>query len=253
MSPRALLALILGAGCSLETPIPGGDDAGVDPGGAPDARVDDAGEPTADAGPDGFDEPVARTPVINEFVINITGSDTHEYVEIFADPNTDLSAMAIVAIESSVFQDPGRIELALPIGTTDETGHYVTPYQNAMFQNTSMTLALVDGFTGSPGDDTDADDDGMFDDPPWTAVVDAVALDDGGGNDVFHAAMRLPPNPGIWSGASRFPNGTATGAVSDWVVNDVDGAGLPCGQCAGQIAESGEAQNTPGAGNSIAE
>src|ERR1700752_4211976 len=37
--------------------------------------------------------------LINEFVVNHVGTDSHEYVEILADPNTDLSSLTLVQID----------------------------------------------------------------------------------------------------------------------------------------------------------
>jgi hypothetical protein len=236
------------AGCgfeSLATPDAGEDlDAGHRDGSVvlPDAGAD------ADTPPDA----APRTPLINEFVINISGADTHEYVEVIADPGLDVSHLSVLMIESSIHQQPGQIELVVPlVGSTNETGHAVTPYQVAAFQNTSMTLALVADFSGAVGDDVDADDDGAIDNPVWSALLDSVALDDGGGTDIFQSDLIFPPDPGIVSGASRIPDGVDTGEPGDWVANDIDGSGLPCSGCEIEVPISGEAHNTPGAPNRV--
>ena len=41
----------------------------------------------------------AADPLINEFVFNYVGTDTHEYVEVFADASTDYSAFTVFQIE----------------------------------------------------------------------------------------------------------------------------------------------------------
>ena len=235
-----ICALAIGCGDDLDPLVPDG-------GGDGDGDNDGGGDGDGDA-----DAPL-RDPVINEFVVNITGSDTHEYVEVFGNANVDLSNLTILEIESSQSQDPGRIEVVLPVGSTNDTGHFVTPFQNAIFQNTSQTFLLVEGFTGAMGDDTDADNNGVFDNEPWTAVIDSVAIDDGGGTDVFHSTVVIPPNGSgaIVSGASRIPDGMNTSSPSDWVENDIDGSGLPCTPCMGAQAESGDGNNTPGAPNSV--
>lgn len=241
------LGAVVASGCgdnldALPLDAGGNGDAGGDGGGGGDAGID----------------AIERQPLLNEYVIDLTLSDTHEYVEVIGTPNSDLSDLAILQIEASPSQNPGNIDLVFPVGTTNTTGHYVTDFQNAVFQNTSMTLMLVSDFTGAAGDDIDGDDDGVIDNEPWSAILDSVALDDGNGNpqnpDVFHSSVILPPNPStglIVSGASRIPDGTDTDSPDDWVQNDRDGSGLPCSSCMSAMAESGEANNTPGAPNTV--
>ena len=84
--------------------------------------------------------------------------------------------------------------------------------------------------------------------PPGRAIVDAVAVHDGGAGDLTYGVPvlgvsydGLPYAPG---GASRIPDGLDTDAATDWVRNDFDLAGIP--GYAGTIV-LGEAYNTPGA------
>ena len=137
---------------------------------------------------------------------------------------------------------------------TDADGFWTTGYGGGELENGSMTLLLVEGFSGSVDDDLDTNDDGVFDVTPWTSIVDGVAVDDGGGSDLTYATPALAANfdGGIFSvgGASRVPDGTDTDGTGDWVRNDFDGDGLPC--CAGAVADPGEAINTFGASNVVA-
>jgi predicted extracellular nuclease len=188
-------------------------------------------------------------PLINEFVFNHTGTDTHEYVEVFGAPDTDYSALTIIELEGDG-SGSGTVDEAITVGTTDAGGYWATAFLNNAFENGSVTLLLVDGFTGATGDDLDTDNDGVLDVTPWTGIVDGVAVSDGGAGDQTYAAVVLSPGydgmafaPG---GASRLPNGVHTGATSDWVRNDFDGASLP-GFTGTQ--DPGEALNTPGAEN----
>ncbi len=87
---------------------------------------------------------------------------------------------------------------------------------------------------------------------PWEAIVDSVAVNDGGAGDVTYGTPTLGVSydglqyaPG---GASRYPDGKDTDAASDWVRNDFDLAGIS--GYAGSIV-LGEAYNTPGAPNEI--
>lgn len=194
-------------------------------------------------------EPTA--PLINEFVFNHTGTDTSEYVEIFADPNTDYSGFSLLQIEGDG-SNAGVIDSVFQIGTTDANGFWTTGFQNNEFENGTVSLLLVENFTGSLGDDLDTDNDGTVDSQPWENLVDDVAVNDGDGGDQTYANVVLTPGfdgisftPG---GASRIPNGTDTDTPADWVRNDFDGEGIP--GLPGS-PEAGEALNTPGAVNEL--
>ena len=193
------------------------------------------------------------SPVINEFVFNHTGSDTDEFVEIFAAPNTDLSNFYILEIEGDS-NASGTIDEIIQLGTTDDNGYFTIPLGGNIFENGTVSLLLVEGFTGIAGDDLDTDDDGVFDLTPWDALIDDIGVNDGGASDIDYATVTLNQgfdgNTFTVGGASRIPNGTDTDNSNDWVRNDFDGAGLP--SFPGVIAENGEALNTPGTGNEIA-
>ncbi len=126
----------------------------------------------------------------------------------------------------------GTIDRTFPVGTTDGGGFWTTSVGNLSIENGSITLLLVEGFTGSVGNDIDADDNGGIDFAPWTRIVDDVAVFDGGAGDLTYAAVVLGPNyDGVSSfapgGASRIPDGLDTESASDWVRNDFDLAGIP--------------------------
>ncbi len=189
--------------------------------------------------------------VLNEFVLNHTGTDSYEYVEVYGTPSTDYSAYTIVEIEGDGTGAGLVDDGTFAVGTTDASGFWWTGYQNNVFENGSLTLLLVEGFTGSVGDDLDTDDDGVFDTMPWTRIVDSVGINDGGAGDLTYGVPELAGGfdgasftPG---GASRIPDGTDTDAATDWVRNDFDGAGISALDPG--TPESGEALNTPGATN----
>jgi predicted extracellular nuclease len=200
--------------------------------------------------------PSARMParaasgvVINEFVFNHTGTDTNEYVEIFGDPNTDYSASWILEIEGDS-SGAGVIDGIWKVGTTDASGFWTTGFLNNELENGTLTLLLVEGFSGSPGDDLDGDNDGVLDSTPWTSVLDDVAVTDGDLTDRTYTSVVLSPGyDGITftpGGASRIPDGADSDTVNDWLRNDFDGAGL-IGFSG--TPELGEAFNTPGTTN----
>ena len=190
-------------------------------------------------------------PKINEFSASTTGTDV-EYVEIYGEPDTDLSAYTVLEIEGDAGSYTGVITEVIAIGTTDANGFYLADLPANSLQNNTLTLLLVENFTGALNDDIDTDDDGVIDDPaPWDAIVDSVAVTDGGVSDLTYGVPVLGPNyDGVSSfapgGASRIPDGFDTEATTDWVRNDFDLAGIPT--YPGTIME-GEAYNTPGATN----
>jgi hypothetical protein len=189
--------------------------------------------------------------VINEFVANHTGSDTNEFVEVYGLPGVSLSTLTILEIEGDG-TGAGVVDGVFPVGTTDAAGFWDTGFLNGMIENGTMTLILVENFTGTQGMDLDTDDDGVFDSTPWTAVIDDIGVTDGGASDHTYSAVTLAPffdgSPYGPGGASRIPNGTDTDAAADWVRNDFDGAGLPGFTGTPGV---GEALNTPGAVNEL--
>ncbi|MCK0069127.1 hypothetical protein [Kordiimonas laminariae] len=191
-------------------------------------------------------------PVINEFVANHDSTDTNEYIEIFGDPNTDLSNYWIIDIDGDS-NAPGRINNVYQVGTTDENGFWVTDFQNNAIQNGTGTLLLVTNFTGSDGSDLDADDDGVLDVTPWDAIIDSIAVSDGGSGDQTYSSVVLTRgfdgDSNTVGGASRVTDGVDTDVVADWVRNDFDGQGI----IDGAQAEDGEAINTPGTANLVFE
>ncbi|MCP4657287.1 MAG: hypothetical protein GY856_17900 [bacterium] len=194
--------------------------------------------------------------VINEFVANHTGTDDHEYVEVFGDPSTSYSNLWVVQIEGDAGDDPGNLDSAHQVGTTDGGGFWVTNFLDNVLHNGTMTLLLVESFTGIVDDDLDSNDDGTLESTPWTSVVDSVAVDEQkAGDHTYLTTVHLTPNfDGLSSyepgGASRLPDGVDTDTVADWRRNDFYGAGLP-GFSGNQLP--GEAANTPGEPNSALE
>ena len=197
------------------------------------------------------------SPVINEFVFNHTGSDSHEYVEIYGDVNTDYSAFTIVEIEGDGTEAGLIDDGTVAVGTTDASGFWWTGFQADLYENGTNTLLLVTDYSGAVGLDVDTDDDGVIDTPYWTAIIDGVGVHDGGASDHTYAGVELGDNyDGLSSyhpgGASRIPNGFDSDSMWDWRRNDFDGAGLPNPPFDSPTFDNGEALNTPNATNDVA-
>ena len=191
----------------------------------------------------------AADPVINEFVLNHVGSDTFEYVEVFDAPGADLSALTLLEIEGDS-GGAGRIDTVLPVGNTNSGGFWTAGFFRNDLENGTVSLLLVEDFTGAAGDDLDTDNDGVLDSTPWARVADSVAVFDGGGSDRTYANTVLGASfdggaftPG---GASRIPDGIDTNGAADWTRNDFALVGIP-----GVSGSSSEALNTPDASNAI--
>jgi predicted extracellular nuclease len=192
-------------------------------------------------------------PVINEFGASDAGTDD-EFVEVYGAPNTDYSAYTVLQIDGDAGPGAGQIDHVVPVGTTDGVGLWATTVPPNSLENGDTTFLLVEGFTGADNDDLDSDGDGILDVEPWTRVVDAVAVLDGGG--VFYGVPILDEafddgridSPFAPGGASRIPDGNDTDAAADWYRNDFDWDGATNGS-----PMPGEALNTPGAPNALAE
>lgn len=115
---------------------------------------------------------MALRPRINEFLFDQTGTDVNEYIELKADPNTDLSQFQLVLIEGDNGSTLGNITYSAAAGTTDSNGYWWTGYlPTNTLQNGTQTLLLVTGYT--PGTtDVDTNNDGVLDVTPWTSIVD---------------------------------------------------------------------------------
>ncbi|MEE8525955.1 MAG: endonuclease, partial [Thermoanaerobaculia bacterium] len=191
-------------------------------------------------------------PVINEFVANHAGADSEAFVEVLGDASTDYSAFTVLEIEgddSTTGISRGRVDAVLPVGTTNGGGYWI---DDEDMENGTITIMLVEDFSGSVGTDLDTNDDGTFDSTPWARIVDDVATTDGGSSDLTYSSTVLGPffdgNPFGAGGASRIPNGTDTDTAADWTRNDFDGFGFPGFPGSPAL---GEAENTPDAVNAV--
>jgi hypothetical protein len=193
-------------------------------------------------------------PRLNEFSASTAGTDV-EYVEIIGTPNTDYSGYTVLEIEGDGSPGAGTVDEVIVLGTTDANGLYLASLAANTLENGTLSLLLVESFTGTSGSDLDGDDDGSFDATPWSAVVDAVAVNDGTAGDLTYGIPVLGPNyDGLSSfapgAASRIPDGFDSDSAGDWVRNDFDLAGIP-GFTGTPVL--GEALNTPGAFNALYE
>ncbi|WP_067146296.1 T9SS type A sorting domain-containing protein [Pseudotamlana agarivorans] len=195
-------------------------------------------------------QPIIQTPVINEFVANHAGNNTNEFIEIFGAPFTDYSAYSVVVVQADE-GSTGNITSSHNLGTTDENGFWSTGFLTDVIGNGSISLLLVENYTGSVGNDIDTADDGAIDTVYWSTIVDGIGVIDGGLNDFAYVVSLVPNFDGgstTYGGASRMPNGTDTDSPNDWIRNDFNGEGFS--GFTGTPTE-GEALNTPGSNNKL--
>ena len=193
--------------------------------------------------------PVLVSPVLNEFVANHVGTDTNEFVEIAGTPFGSYSDYSILSIEGDSPQ-AGTLDRVITVGSAGPEGYWQSGALDNALENGTMSLLLVRGPAPTVGTDLDTNDDGVLDVAVGSAVVDAVAVSDGGASDRSYGGTTLTSSfdGGTFTvgGASRIPDSNDTDSTSDWLRNDFDLAGIS--GFAGTPAV-GEAFNTPGETN----
>lgn len=147
---------------------------------------------------------------INEVRIDQGGSDNDEFFELTGPAGMSLDGLtylvigdatgdglgggieAVIDLTGSVIPASGIFlagEMTMTLGAPD----LVTSIN---FENSdNVTHMLVDGFTGSNGDDVDTNDDGMMDNMPWASVVDRVVfVETPTSGDLFYGMPQVGPD-----------------------------------------------------------
>ena len=144
---------------------------------------------------------------ITEAAVNPPGSPDRgrEFIEIQScQPNFSLQGYWLIGIDGENVFNPGNIHWAIdlsaystgsnglllvrdgsavlqPTPATETTVVVITnafSEADAAMDNDSYTVALVRGFTGAPGSDIDANDDGVIDNVLWSEAVHAFGWKD---------------------------------------------------------------------------
>ncbi|WP_113953010.1 ExeM/NucH family extracellular endonuclease [Arenicella xantha] len=148
---------------------------------------------------------------INEIRTDQPSTDVDEYAEIVGAAEESLSGLSylvlgdgtggsgviesVVSLDSSAIPADGVFVFAKSATLLSGT---VTPdlvTSSLSFENSdNVTHLLVNGFTGSNGDDLDIDDDGTLDVTPWTSIVDSVALKENDSGEMLYSNRIVGPD-----------------------------------------------------------
>ena len=153
-------------------------------------------------------------PIINEIRIDQELDDTDEYFELLGTVGTDLTGLTYVVIgdDADDITQSGTVEAVVALsGMIGATGYFTvaedtftlatadlvlsSALDELNFENSdNLTHLLVQGWTGSVGDDLDTDNDGTFDSTPWSGIVDCVSVveDPDGGDQTYCVATAGP-------------------------------------------------------------
>jgi hypothetical protein len=138
----------------------------------------------------GLDLPSCSSgPAMNEIRIDQPSTDNDEFFELYGTPGASLDGLTYIVIGDGT-GGSGIIEEAVSLTgqTVPGSGFFVAAEStftlgtadlttSLNFENSdNVTHLLVEGFSGSVGDDLDTDDDCILETTPWTAVTDGVAL-----------------------------------------------------------------------------
>ena len=180
---------------------------------------------------------------INELRIDQPGTDNDEFFELVGPAGTSLSGLtylvigdgtggsgvieAVVDLTSQAIPASGLF-VAAESTFTLATAQLITTLN---FENSdNVTHLLVEGFTGTNGDDLDTDDDGTLDTTPWTAIVDSVALIEtvGSGDQVYSPNTVGPDGTFVPAHVFNCDDGWRIGAFDPSGGDDTPGAANFC-------------------------
>ncbi|MDX1531155.1 MAG: CHRD domain-containing protein, partial [Rhodothermales bacterium] len=184
---------------------------------------------------------------INELRTDQPGSDDDEYAELTGPPGTALDGYTYLVIGDSGAGGSGVIEFVLDLAgqTIPDDGLFLLAEDDDTFgaeadlitalnfeNGESVTHVLVQGFSGSDGQDLDTDDDGGLEDSPWTTAVDAVGFVDDVDDFAYGAQLGFEDLGPV--GAFPPAHAYRDGETGDWIIGEFDPA---------------ESADTPGAPN----
>ncbi len=158
--------------------------------------------------------------VINEIRADQNSTDNDEYFELKGPPGASLAGLTYIVIGDGT-GGSGVIEVVVSLsGSIPGDGYFLASESTFTiagglasvdlnlgatglnFENDdSVTHMLVSGFTGTNGQDLDADNNCVLDVTPWTSVLDVIAFVGGPGNppgtsECHYGPPTIGPDPG---------------------------------------------------------
>ncbi len=183
---------------------------------------------------------------INEIRIDQPSDDNDEYFELAGVPDAALDGLSYIVLGDGT-GGSGVIEAVVDltgqaiasdgffVAAEDTFSLATADFTTSLnFENgDNVTHLLVDGFTGSNGDDLDTDDDGTLDITPWRSIVNSVALVAtlGSGDQIYSDTQVGPNGSFVPAQVYRDPDGTG-----DFLIGSFD-------------PQAADANDTPGASN----
>jgi len=137
----------------------------------------------------GLTLPTVESAQINEIRIDQSSTDNDEFFELIGTPLEPLDGLSYLVIGDGAGES-GTIEAVVNLDgfSLDIDGLFVAAeatfslggsnlITNLNFENSdNVTHMLVNGFSGTSGDDLDINDNGILDITPWLSIEDSVAL-----------------------------------------------------------------------------
>lgn len=144
---------------------------------------------------------------LNEIRIDQGGSDLDEYFELTGNPGESMAGLTYLVIGDGS-TGSGTIEAVIDLNAEQITASGFFTAAEASFtlatadltttlnfeNSDNVTHMLVSGFTGSQGDDIDADDDGVIDNMPYGSIVDSVALKENDFGEHLYSSTIVGPD-----------------------------------------------------------
>jgi len=182
--------------------------------------------------------------VINEIRIDMPGSDDDEYFELSGDSGESLDGLTYIVIGDSGAES-GIVEAVIELTglAISGSGYFVAAEgtftlavanltTTLNFENSdNVSHILVQGFSGSNGDDLDIDDDGVLDVTPWVAIIDCVSFietDPAVAGDPVYCGNQIGPNGSFVPGhLLRCPDSTGDWSIGQFTLGANDSPGTP--------------------------